>query len=433
MTGPVDLVRELPSQVPGWFIPAWLAAFGLVVGSFLNVVIHRVPRGLSVVRPRSACPACGRHVPWHENVPVLSWLLLRGRCSGCGAPVSARYVLVEALTSGLVLACWLRFGWTPELPVALALTFVLVALVFIDYEHMLLPDALTLPGTVVGLAVSFWPAWPTTPEDALLGVLLAVFLLEGLNLAYKLLRGRDGFGAGDTKMLMLMGAFLGWDVALLAFLGAALIGTVVAVPLLALSRRRPEVDEAEVQEPEADEAAVQGEADATAPSALRELLPATPEELLAPATYLALAASFVLPHATPPTALAGLLVGLVLMAVTDRVGARAGSRRVPTGARASEAWPLGLAIAGLPPRLPGLVAAGVVLLAWLAARPALRRRLPGRPDIEAEGEEAADVPAAPPILQSEIPLGVFLGIGAYLGLLFGDRLVAWYADRLLLP
>jgi leader peptidase (prepilin peptidase)/N-methyltransferase len=133
---------------------AWLSALGLCVGSFLNVVIARVPAGESIVRPGSRCPRCGHPLRWYENVPVLSFLALRGRCSSCRAPISWRYPAVELLTAVLYLGALQRFGWTAELAVALSLVTFLVPLVFIDLEHWLLPLELTLPGIAAGLGLS---------------------------------------------------------------------------------------------------------------------------------------------------------------------------------------------------------------------------------------------------------------------------------------
>ena len=146
---------RLPELVPGWFLGTWLVAFGLVIGSFLNVVIHRLPRGDFPGPKRSACPSCGHAIRWYENVPVLSWLLLRGRCSGCGERISVRYVVVELLAGALALACWLVFGWSAALPFALVFGWAMIALVFTDLEHMLLPDAITLTGTFTALCFSW--------------------------------------------------------------------------------------------------------------------------------------------------------------------------------------------------------------------------------------------------------------------------------------
>ncbi|NRD68193.1 prepilin peptidase, partial [Corallococcus exiguus] len=137
------------TYAPGWAEPLFilfLFILGLCFGSFLNVVIARVPEGLSIVRPGSRCPKCGHMLAWYENIPVLSWLGLRGKCRGCGMPISPRYVLVELLTGLLFLACLKRFDWTYELVPALVLVFLLVPLTFIDLEHWILPFSLTLPG-----------------------------------------------------------------------------------------------------------------------------------------------------------------------------------------------------------------------------------------------------------------------------------------------
>jgi leader peptidase (prepilin peptidase)/N-methyltransferase len=215
----------------------WIVAFGLVVGSFLNVVVHRVPRGESVVTPRSRCPGCGRLIRWYENVPILSWLALRARCAGCGMRISWRYPAVELLTAALFLACHERFGFTVALAIAVPFVAAMLALVFIDAGHLLLPDSITLPLALLGAALAFVSPL-TTPEDALLGALMSFFALEGMNLAYKLVRGRDGFGGGDTKMMVAVGLFLGWRMALLTLVLGSFLGVLLGIPALAWSRRR---------------------------------------------------------------------------------------------------------------------------------------------------------------------------------------------------
>jgi leader peptidase (prepilin peptidase)/N-methyltransferase len=432
---------DLPAHLPPGFVPAWLVVFGLIVGSFLNVVVHRLPRGESLVRPRSACPSCRRTIRWHENVPVLSWLVLRGRCAGCGARISARYLLVEVLAGILALVAWLVFGWSAALPVALAFAWALLALVFTDLEHMILPDAITLPGTFVALALSFTGAALTGPEEALLGVLVAIFVVEGLNLSYRILRGRDGFGAGDTKMLMLVGAVLGWKLALFTLVAGSVVGAVVAVPLLAWSRRGA----ARAEEPSSPEEAAPPE-EAASPeeaagrhdeqrptSTLAELCPRTPEELLAPLTYLALAASFTpaLP-AAPSRALAGLLAGIVLMKALQAAKDRLRGAPPRALARRSELLPLVGALAGWPATPRSGLLAGIVLLLWAAAHPLLRRVLPGVG--AGEPEEAGPGDGEPaPVMQSEIPFGVFLGLGALLSLFAGEDVIGWYVGLFPVP
>lgn len=209
-------------------------ALGLIVGSFANVVIHRLPNGQSVVRPGSRCPRCGRAIrPW-DNVPVVSYLLLRGRCRDCGAAISLRYPAVE-LANGLA---WLGLaallGSSPRTFVAMGLATALLMLSLIDLDHHLLPDVITKPGIAAGLAASFLPGSPVTPLAALLaaaGGYLALFAVAKL---YRRTRGVEGLGQGDWKMVAMLGAFLGWEHMLLTLLLATIAGSVVGLLLMAL-------------------------------------------------------------------------------------------------------------------------------------------------------------------------------------------------------
>lgn len=185
------------------------AVLGLLIGSFLNVVIHRVPRGESVVRPPSACPACGRQIRPRDNVPVLSWILLRGRCRDCGEPISARYPLVEAGTAALFVVMTLRFGEDWALPAYLYLAAVGIALALIDLDCKRLPDALTLPSYPVA-AVLLGAAMLLGSDSgdlltALLGGLAMFALYFALAFAYP-----AGMGFGDVKLAGVLGMYLGW-------------------------------------------------------------------------------------------------------------------------------------------------------------------------------------------------------------------------------
>ncbi|MEZ5332949.1 MAG: prepilin peptidase [Thermoanaerobaculia bacterium] len=211
-------------------------ALGLVVGSYLNVVVHRLPRGESTVLPPSRCPACGARIRALENVPVLSWLALRGRCAHCGARISWRYPLVEAATAGLFLACLLRFGATPRAAASAFLCALLVVLGLIDAEHLLLPDRLTLPGIAAGLALQSW--LPVPLLDAVLGALVgAGGLILVINVWYWL-RDEEGMGLGDVNLLAMIGAFLGWQGVVVALLVGAFSGALVGLTLMATGRVR---------------------------------------------------------------------------------------------------------------------------------------------------------------------------------------------------
>lgn len=232
---------------------------GLLVGSFLNVVIHRLPRILerqwredcaelggtsapapteryNLVVPRSACPRCGRAIPAWENIPLLSWLTLRGRCSGCGAPISLRYPAVEALAGGFgALAAW-RFGATPALVGALVLGWTLLAASAIDLERLVLPDVLTLPLLWIGLLFNLTDTFVPLSE-AVIGAVAGYAFLWVVYQGFRLLTGKEGLGRGDFKLLAALGAWLGWRMLPLVVLAAALLGSLLGGLWLVASKR----------------------------------------------------------------------------------------------------------------------------------------------------------------------------------------------------
>ena len=222
--------------------------FGLAFGSFLNVCIYRLPLGLSVVTPRSACPGCKRPIAFYDNLPVVSWLLLLGRCRNCQSRISPRYLLVELLTAALFLACYISFGVTLATLKYCVFGFLLLGLIFTDAETKLLPDKLTLPGLGLGLVFSllvpvrdvasqFLPAMVNLPLsadlaarlfsllDSLLGAALGASFIYGAGAVYLRWRGAQGMGFGDVKLMAMVGAFLGMKLTILTIFAASLAGS----------------------------------------------------------------------------------------------------------------------------------------------------------------------------------------------------------------
>ena len=217
------------------FGATYAAVIGLCVGSFLNVVAHRLPRGESVVRPRSRCPGCSGRIDGRDNLPILSFVLLGGRCRTCGASISWRYPAVEAASGLLWLASWLAFGPTLDGLAAAVFSSLLLVLAVIDAAHFLLPDQLTYLTLGFGLALSFGVSW-TTPLGSALGAAAGAAALLLLIGVWYLLRRVRGMGLGDVKMLAGVGAFLGPYGMLLTLFLACLLGALLGLVLLARGR-----------------------------------------------------------------------------------------------------------------------------------------------------------------------------------------------------
>ncbi|WP_421261722.1 prepilin peptidase [Aeromonas jandaei] len=254
----MTLLLELAHGLP-WLYFSLVFLFSLMIGSFINVVIHRLPIMLerewqaeyrsyftpdeeqatepryNLMVPRSACPHCGHAITAQENIPLLSWLWLKGRCGECQAPISARYPLVELLTAllSVAVAMVISPGW--DTLAALLLTWVLVALTFIDLDKMLLPDQLTLPllwgGLLFNLSGGFAPL-----ADAVIGAMAGYLVLWSLYWAFKLLTGKEGMGYGDFKLLAALGAWLGWQALPIILLLSSLVGAIIGISLIALRK-----------------------------------------------------------------------------------------------------------------------------------------------------------------------------------------------------
>ena len=219
---------------PPGFAPIAMVIAGLCVGSFLNVCIHRLPLKESVVWPASRCPGCGHDLAWFDNIPVASYLVLRGRCRSCRAPISIRYPIVEALTAAIFLLHWMVFGPTPLLAVRLLFACALIVLFAIDLDHQILPDVITLPGIVVGFVCSVF--LPPGPLMSLAGIALGGGLLWAIAEAWFRLRKVEAMGFGDVKMLAMVGAFLGIKLVVFTFVVSSMIGGLVGVLLIATRR-----------------------------------------------------------------------------------------------------------------------------------------------------------------------------------------------------
>ena len=211
-----------------------VAFAGLAIGSFLNVVIHRLPRAQSVISPGSRCTACGYELRAADNIPVLSYVVLAGKCRKCGAPISPRYPIVELITAVVFVLHYLVFGWTPILAVRAVFAAAMIALFAIDLEHHLLPDRITLPGIGAGLAASLF--LPPGLRDALIGMLVGGGILWIIGEAYYRYAGEEGMGGGDVKMLAMIGAFLGWQLVILTLVLSSVVGAAIGLTVIAIKR-----------------------------------------------------------------------------------------------------------------------------------------------------------------------------------------------------
>jgi len=238
--------------VPQPVIIVFFFLFGIVIGSFLNVCITRIPEDISIVSPGSRCPKCGTPIKPYDNIPVFAWLWLRGKCRSCGAPISVMYPLVELTTGLLFVGCYLEFGITQAAVKWLFFTCLIIILTITDLRVRLLPDLITWPGFALGLVFAAvippedgtalmlsWRLFHKFPPERLLGVLDALLgaafgslLLLGLATVYKLVRKREGMGLGDVKMMAMAGAFLGLRNTFLTILFGALLGTFIGIGVI---------------------------------------------------------------------------------------------------------------------------------------------------------------------------------------------------------
>jgi leader peptidase (prepilin peptidase)/N-methyltransferase len=213
---------------------ALTAALGLAVGSFLNVCIYRIPRGQSLAYPPSRCPRCSKGLAWYDNIPVVSWLVLGGRCRQCREPISKQYPIVELITAFMAVSVVIVTPPGTLLASRLVLGALLIVLFVIDLELQVLPNVITLPGIVAGLGFSLFT--PIGPIGSVAGIALGAGVLYGIAAAYYAVRREEGMGMGDVKMLAMIGAFLGWRAVLLTLVLSSFTGAIVGVVLMATRR-----------------------------------------------------------------------------------------------------------------------------------------------------------------------------------------------------
>ena len=204
--------------------------FGTLIGSFLNVCVYRLPRNESLLHPPSSCPQCGARIAWHDNVPVLGWLWLAGRCRRCRAPISVQYPLLEALIGAVFAAAAWRFGVSWHGAAAAVFGTLLIGIALTDARHYIIPDEFTWGGLVIGLALAAPRGWPAL-STALLGAAVGFALLYAIAWAGEKVFRKEAMGGGDIKMMAMVGAFVGWKGVLVTVFLGALLGTVIFVPL----------------------------------------------------------------------------------------------------------------------------------------------------------------------------------------------------------
>ncbi|NTV55988.1 MAG: prepilin peptidase [Deltaproteobacteria bacterium] len=211
--------------------------FGLAVGSFLNVCIYRIPLKKSIVHPPSSCPQCGSRIRFYDNIPVLSYIVLLGRCRQCRARISPRYPLVEVIVGLLSVVLFIQYKPSLQYLFLFLFAAALVAVAFIDLDHKIIPDVISLPGILVGLAFSFFPSAGISPLDALIGAAGGAAFLLLVGMAFEKVTGREGMGGGDVKLLAMIGAWMGWKALPFIVLISSFTGAVIGGLSLVVSRQ----------------------------------------------------------------------------------------------------------------------------------------------------------------------------------------------------
>ena len=211
--------------------------FGLILGSFLNVCIYRIPRRQSIVYPPSNCPECGRQIRFYDNIPVLSYVILLGKCRACAEPIPIRYPLVELVTGLLSAALLMKFGPTPQYPLFLLFCAALLVVSFIDLEHQIIPDVISLPGILLGFALSALGFTGVGWLDSLIGIVGGGGVLFLVAILFERITRKEGMGGGDVKLLAMMGAWMGWRALPFIILISSFTGTVIGGGSLLVSGR----------------------------------------------------------------------------------------------------------------------------------------------------------------------------------------------------
>ncbi|MEE8185284.1 MAG: prepilin peptidase [Thermodesulfobacteriota bacterium] len=222
--------------MPDPLIYIFLFAFGAITGSFLNVCIYRIPLKKSIIFPPSSCPKCKKHIPFYDNIPIISYILLHGRCRYCNARIPLNYLIIEVVTALVAVSLFIVFGLTLEALVYYILLSALIVITLIDLEHKIIPDVISLPGIAVGFAVSFFLPVPGV-KNSLIGMVAGGGVLFVVAYGYYMITGREGMGGGDIKLLAMIGAFLGWRGILVTLFVGSFVGAIIGGVFMILKGR----------------------------------------------------------------------------------------------------------------------------------------------------------------------------------------------------
>jgi leader peptidase (prepilin peptidase)/N-methyltransferase len=254
-----EFIDSVESVAP-WFFPIFSFVIGTCIGSFLNVCIYRIPEGMSVAHPPSQCGACGKPIPFYNNVPILAWIFLRGKAGCCGAPFSIRYPAIEFLTGLLFLASWMLLP-TPQALIGFVWISILVCVTFIDLDHMIIPDRFSIGGLIAGLILSMVaPSIHGIPTGfvlecgiqglftAVLGAFIGSATILWIMIGAEVILKKEALGFGDVKLMGAIGAFCGWQGAIFALFGGAVLGTIAIIIMQIIRMLSPKKDSLDEEE-----------------------------------------------------------------------------------------------------------------------------------------------------------------------------------------